>query len=348
MIEPSIVIRDDVELYKASVWKIQAMTYLVLFFYIIGSHHYTRYQHGICYGEYWIRYSFKMHGTVRELYGMDAAERWNNEIKEMVLTLTNKFASIRTLEDVLKLAWIKRYYLREESDHSNTAAVAAQNRVAESIRDDKLIHFTDSIREYFDKMNILGETIQDKLLRYIQEPNLYSKLDIFPQSLDPGSSLDSDENYSSDSEEDDVSEPDILFVDENTDTPKMIAVLKHIDEIKLLDTDSKRFEQVHIRVDKSSFRLQQRNFVLSTQFVVGMDDNDEPVHSQIYEIHYKTNYIYRLCYFERMNGNERDSYLFFKFSQPPTLLTSQWDSERQQNRFQINTRNCAESMVCIF
>ncbi len=344
MIEPSILIQTQVGSYNASVWKVQAMIYLVLFFYIIGPHRYTRYQHGICYGEYWINYSFKLLGTPRAMFGMDAAERWNNNIKEMVLSQTNKFQSIHTLGTPLRLAWIKRYYVREASTTKNTAYIASANRVTESFRDSKLIHFTDTVRHYFNVMNVKGCSMKDKLIRFIAEPELYSRLDIFAQSLDPGDSLDSDEYYSSESSDDSDSDcpiPDLSFVATN---PKMIKSLKKLKNIKIKDVDSGLYEKVNLEIQRASFRLQQRDFVLSTKFVLGTDDNQQSILSENYEIHWKTLHIYKFCYFQM--PDTEDLYLFFKFAQAPTLLTSQLDPEDHRQKYMINIRNCSESMVC--
>ena len=346
-ISEKIVITTPTDMYKASVWKIQAIIFQTLFFMIIGPHRYTRYQHAICNGEFWIHSAHKLRGTPREMYGMDSGEKWNDRVKRIIYKRTGKFNTPESMTQALQSAWIERYECREESTLLNTQKVSQVNHNAAFQRDMRLIGQTDVIRKFFFEQGVAGGVFQDMLLKYVAQSDLFDKLLNTPQGINPGEnpsqhiSVPDDEEYMASERVQFVSS----FMDggqtDQRDMRQQIKTVSEIRAVKVKSVQSGQYESVTVKADETTWRLLESKFVLQTKF--RRIFNDQASWSEMYEIHWDPRNVYKYCL--TFESDER-VYIFIKYTQKPQVMTKRWSQRHNTNRFQPTDAGCLESQVC--
>ena len=348
---PAVHIRGN--LYKASIWKMHAMIHQILFNGIFSARFTTRYQHALssC-GEYWVHHAHKLRSTPRALFGADAGEQYNDQIKKVVISSTTKYARNSDLKQVLLQQHINRYSVREESEHLNTLHKTESIRTKQGVQDAALLRHSDRMRNYFIKHNVLFDSVNDPVVRFIQRRGLYANISIWGEEFcvtSPDTDSDSSQSESS-SEDDQYSNFQEQIAEPMDDSEyEIVSKLKFIECIQIVDRRGNQYLTIHAQDDRSYVDIQLKQIALYVHFQLNDPDSDEATYSPLYKITWHIQWLYKYCIFQDSHPDEtQDSaiFIFLKFNKPPILMTKRYYIKKKRNRYQTNNQSCAEAQVC--
>ncbi len=167
--------------YKTSNVKIWSQMCFMLFASILGARRTTRYQHVLAFcSEYFYHQSQRLKTTPRSLYGSDAGEHFNDKIKNLLYSITNKFGGRskqhqktqfipkETLDLLLKYCWWEHLMAREKNKKLSTNTTQKRIREQQRLRDEKNIDASACIRYYLKQNNVTYQ-LKNKIFDSTQE-----------------------------------------------------------------------------------------------------------------------------------------------------------------------------------
>ena len=154
---------SDSSYYFTNCNKIWNQMYFFLFAQLIGSQKTTRYQHMLAYtSEFYCHNAYVLHSTPRALYGTDPGEHYNDKVKSLVHSMTNRFAKSssvmnmpeKTIDTVMRYCIWNYYNVQEKTSETDCRSIQSKLKKIHILSDEKILLRPCKIMQYFKDNDI--------------------------------------------------------------------------------------------------------------------------------------------------------------------------------------------------